>query len=180
MVDPRRCLACRSCELACAINRDSVSKALASAFAEEVRPTARVMVQGTEQIALPVQCRHCEEALCIDTCPTGALYRADDGRVLFDDNRCIGCWMCVAVCPFGAIKPSGAGKVAIKCDACWGMERPFCVDACPTKALAFVDPEKMRRIAKRRSGQVVENVFQSDGDSSLVRLAYSGRGGQEK
>ncbi|MGI5836962.1 MAG: 4Fe-4S dicluster domain-containing protein, partial [Chloroflexota bacterium] len=89
MVDPGRCMACRSCEIACGINRDSVSKTVAGAFKEEVIPTPRVSVQGTDSVALPVQCRHCEEAPCLDTCPSGALYRSqDDNRVLFDDNRC--------------------------------------------------------------------------------------------
>ena len=182
VVDPSRCMGCRTCELACGINRDSVSKTLAGAIREEVRPTPRVSVQGNESISLPVQCRHCEEALCLDTCPSGALYRADDGRVLFDDNKCIGCWMCVAVCPFGAIKPSSAGKVAIKCDACFGMERPFCVEACPTGALAYSDTAGMRLGAKKRAGSVVEMLFQEPGDPAartFVKLGYnSRRGGQ--
>ncbi len=180
MVDPRRCLGCRSCELACAINRDSVSKTLAGALKEEVRPTPRVVVQGNEQISLPIQCRHCEEALCLDTCPTGALYRNEDGRVLFDDNKCIGCWMCVAVCPFGAIKPGGAGKVAIKCDACFGMERPFCVDACPTKALAFVEVSEMRQMAKHRAGRVVASVFQEFAGEKEEGRGEKGEGREEK
>ncbi len=182
MVDPSRCMGCRSCEVACGINRDSVSKTVAGAFKEAMRPTPRVVVQGNESLALPVQCRHCEEALCLDTCPTGALYRSpEDGRVLFDDNKCIGCWMCVGVCPFGAIKPNSAGKVAIKCDACFGMERPFCVEACPTNALAYVDIESMRQTSKRRAGNVVETLFAEAGNEAsptYVKLGYSRRGGQ--
>ena len=180
VVDPRRCMACRSCELACGINRDSVAKTLAGAIKEEVRPTPRVVVQGNEQVSMPIQCRHCEEAPCLDTCPTGALYRHEDGRVLFNDNKCIGCWMCVASCSFGAIKPSAAGKVAIKCDACFGMERPFCVEACPTGALAFAETADMRQIARRKAGDIVESLFQKPGNPdapTFVKLSYS-RGGQ--
>jgi len=176
-------MACRTCEVACGINRDSVSKTVAGAFKEEIRPTSRVTVQGNAAVALPLQCRHCAEALCLDTCPTGALYRsAEDNRVLFDDNKCIGCWMCVGVCPFGAVKPSSAGKVAIKCDACHGMERPFCVEACPTGALAYSDTAGMRLAAKKRAGSVVEMLFQEPGDPAartFVKLGYnSRRGGQ--
>jgi len=183
MVDPSRCMACRTCEVACGINRDSVSKSVAGAFKEEIRPTSRVTVQGNAAVALPLQCRHCAEALCLDTCPTGALYRsAEDNRVLFDDNKCIGCWMCVGVCPFGAVKPSSAGKVAIKCDACHGMERPFCVDSCPTKALAYLDLAQMRKKAEKRSRDIVETLFGETGSSdspTFVKLGYSSRrGGQ--
>lgn len=176
-------MACRTCEIACGINRDSVSKSVIGAFKEEVRPTPRVVVQGNESIALPVQCRHCAEALCLDTCPSGALYRGEDNKVLFDDTKCIGCRMCAAVCPFGAIKPSSMGKVAIKCDACFGMERPFCVDACPTKALAYVDAAGMRETQKNKMGHIVETVFAKDGSTgpdSYIKLGYdSGRGGQQ-
>lgn len=180
VVDPRRCLACRSCEIACATNRDSVSRTLFGAFREEPRPLPRVAVRGNGAFALPIQCRHCQEAPCIDTCPSGALCRStEDHTVLFDDNRCIGCWMCVAVCPFGAVKPAGAGKVAIKCDACHGMERPFCVDACPTRALAYLDTEGMRLAAKKRAGDVVEMLFVEQATEAAappapaaLRLAY--------
>lgn len=156
MVDPHRCMACRSCELACAVNRDSVSRTLAGALREEVRPTARVAVQRLQRLSLPVQCRHCQKALCMDSCPSGALYRSAEGdRVILADNLCIGCWMCVAVCPFGAVKPSSTGRVAIKCDGCHGMERPFCVDACPTGALAYLDARGMRLAARRKAGDLV-------------------------
>jgi anaerobic carbon-monoxide dehydrogenase iron sulfur subunit len=181
VVDPRRCMACRSCEMACAINRDSVARTLAGAIREEITPTPRVTVQGNERISMPVQCRHCEEAPCLDTCPSGALYRHADGRVLFSDNKCIGCWMCVASCAFGAIKPSAAGKVAIKCDACFGMERPFCVEACPTGALAYLETADLRKVAKRKAGDIVETLFQeagAPGAPAFVKLSYSPRGGE--
>lgn len=181
MVDPSRCMACRSCEIACGINRDSIAKTVSGAFHEEPRPIPRVSVQGNESMALPVQCRHCEEAPCLDTCPSGALYRStEDGRVLFDDNKCIGCWMCVGVCPFGAAKPAGSGKVAIKCDACYGMERPFCVEACPSKALAYVDAAGMRQLSQRRSGKIIETLYQpgaAPDSPTYVKLGYSRRGG---
>lgn len=172
-VDPRRCMACRTCEIACGINRDSISKTVAGAFKEEVRPTPRVVVQGNQTLAMPVQCRHCAEAPCLDTCPSGALYRGEDNKVLFDDTRCIGCRMCAAVCPFGAIKPSSLGKVAIKCDACHGMERPFCVEACPTGALAYLDPAGLREAQRRKVGDIVEALIATEGGSlsnSYVKL----------
>ena len=183
MVDPRRCMACRSCEIACGINRDSTSKTVAGAFKEEIVPTPRVVVQGNEAISLPVQCRHCQEAPCLDTCPSGALYRSAEGdKVLLDDFKCIGCRMCTAVCPFGAIKPNSTGKVAIKCDACWGMERPFCVEACPTKALAYVDAAGLRQLSRRKAGNVVETIFAkagSDESATYLKLDHIyGRGGQ--
>ena len=88
--------------------------------------------------------------------------------------------MCVGVCPFGAVKPNSSGTVSIKCDACNGMERPFCVEACPTKALAYVDVSGMRRLAMKRAGQIVETLYQQGlgaDEATYVKLGYSSRRG---
>ncbi len=141
-VDAGRCLACRSCQVACAIGRDAVNKGTVSVFAEAPVPIPRVRMGGGLPVValegmvgggLPVQCRQCQQAPCVDACPTGAL-SARGGLVLLDAGRCIGCFMCVSACPLGAIRPGHAALV-YKCDGCTGMEQPFCVEACPTGAL---------------------------------------------
>jgi carbon-monoxide dehydrogenase iron sulfur subunit len=142
MVQPERCVACKSCEIACAVNRSSLSKRLPEAISESPAPLARVRVEdtGTER-GFPIQCRHCEDAPCLDACPAKALYRDPEGLVLVHDERCIGCWMCVMVCPFGAPQPFRGIRKMLKCDRCIGMDGPYCVESCPTHALVLVDPE---------------------------------------
>lgn len=156
LVNPSKCLACRSCELACAVNRDSISKTLVGAAAEEIRPQARVRVQGTAALCLPVQCRHCAEAPCLAACPSGALYRSEEGTVLLATEKCVGCWMCVAVCPFGAVQPARAARKSFKCDRCTGMAYPYCVNACPTGALAYAEPDRLKIAAAARGDDVVD------------------------
>lgn len=143
-VNTERCVACKTCEMSCALNRSSLSKKLPEAVYEFPAPMARVRVApaGMEK-GFPVQCRHCEDAPCLDACPAGALYRDPDGLVLVQEGRCIGCWMCVMVCPFGAAQPFRHTREVIKCDRCKGMDAPFCVASCPTHALMLVDPEEV-------------------------------------
>ena len=154
-VDIKRCLACKSCEIACAVAH-SKSAVLEEAMAESPKPQKRVTVEAVGENAVPLQCRHCEDAPCITVCPTAAIHREDpDGPVLIDQERCIGCKFCLIVCPFGVIDVSGDGKVMIKCDLCIDRtkagEDPACVEACPTKALSLVDEEELaaqkRRVA---------------------------------
>lgn len=147
-VNSERCVACKSCEIACALNRSSLNKRLPEAIYESPSPLARVRVEDTDsENGFPIQCRHCEDAPCLDACPAKALYRDPEGLVLLRDERCIGCWMCVMVCPFGIINPSSSMKVAIKCDRCRNMGYPICAEVCPTQAIQLVDRKDYRKKA---------------------------------
>jgi len=152
-IDPEKCLACRSCKLACAVAH-SKSKDLVTAISEEPRPANRVSVIGIDEITAPLQCRHCEDAPCVAICPSGALRKEENGIIFLDAQLCIGCNFCVIVCPFGVLKTNREGKAVIKCDLCRERlekgEEPACVYACPTKALKFVEPEKISKEKKRK------------------------------
>ncbi len=138
-----RCVACKTCEIQCALKRSSLSQRLPEAIYEAVSPMPRLQVQPIgDHGSLPIQCRHCEDAPCLDACPSGALQREKDGLVVMQGGKCIGCWMCLMVCPFGAIKPFREFRKAIKCDSCLGMEEPYCIAHCPTGALVFMAKEE--------------------------------------
>jgi len=151
LVDPARCVGCRQCELACAVAH-SASKDLTRALAEWPPPRARIHVEAgpVSGSAFPNRCRHCEPAPCLAVCPTGALGRDPDERlVLVDAGRCIACAMCAIVCPFAALTfhPAAAAPthsespVATKCDGCIERLRagdePACVEVCKTGALLY-------------------------------------------
>ena len=105
-------------------------------------------------------CNHCDDPPCIKYCPTRATWRREDGIVMMDFHRCIGCRYCMAGCPYGSrsfnwgdprpfIKkinlefPTRTKGVVEKCNFC--EERlaqgllPACVEACKEKALVFGD-----------------------------------------
>jgi len=163
VVFSEKCLGCRSCEIACAVEH-SKSKQLFQALYEDPLPQHRVEVESVESVNIPLQCRHCEDAPCVAVCPTHALEKPSvDSPVTLNDKLCIGCRWCVLVCPFGVIKMRRDGKAVVKCDLCWERQKkgmqPACVEACPTGALAFVEVEEME---KQRRGDFLVNWIKSE------------------
>ncbi len=184
-VNTERCVACHTCEIACALHRSSLSRKLPDAIWEDVPPLPRLRVDptGTEK-GFPIQCRHCDDAPCLDACPAAALYRDEEGLVLVHDERCIGCWMCVMVCPFGAPQPFRHYRKIIKCDRCQGMDAVYCVESCPTRALILMDPQDIAS-GRLKPLQIAPSLFPSPPKAgeragekgSLVGLNFgSGRG----
>jgi len=146
-VDLDRCLACRSCELACAKAHAGFDDIVAAVLAgAHMVPRVRLVAAG--QKGVPIQCQHCEDAPCVAVCPSGALYRDEGtGRVLGRSGRCIGCKACVVVCPFGAAEWDRVSRSVVKCDFCADIiaagEDPRCVTACPTRARRVISVEDL-------------------------------------
>jgi len=139
------CIGCRLCEIWCLVEH-SRSKRIIKAFKEEVpRALPRVLVEEIRPLSFALQCRHCDEAYCVEACLTGAMYRDEETVVvLCDQDKCIGCWTCIMVCPFGAImRDEREKKVASKCDLCPGREVPACVEYCPNDALVYEERQKV-------------------------------------
>jgi sulfite dehydrogenase (quinone) subunit SoeB len=101
-------------------------------------------------VHFPRSCLHCETPACVTVCPTGASYkRPEDGIVLVDADKCIGCKLCSWACPYGAREYSTSRGVMQKCTLCvdriynetFDVEDrvPACVQACPTSARHFGD-----------------------------------------
>jgi len=146
-VDKDKCVGCKTCELQCAVERQSVSKTLAGAVREEPKPVPRVNVSGQTGNSMALQCRHCTDAVCVMACPSGAMARDKETEaIIVDAAKCRGCWMCVMACPIGAVIPSRDYHVALKCDACVKMEEPACVAGCPTGALSCGEEDDFHKI----------------------------------
>ena len=149
VVNIEKCLACKSCELACALVH-SKSKVLEEAVAESPRPQRMVTVEAVGEFGVPIQCRHCEAPPCIEICPTGAIQRQnEESPVTVDQDLCIGCKLCILICPFGVLQIGLEGRAVIKCDMCWQRledgQEPACVEACPTKAMKLVSLKEVTK-----------------------------------
>jgi anaerobic carbon-monoxide dehydrogenase iron sulfur subunit len=146
-----RCRGCHSCELACAVEH-SQSKNLFGAVAEKPVPRRRLFIERIGQQNIPMLCRHCDNASCVQVCRTGALSQDPiTHTVSHDPDRCIGCWMCTMVCPYGVIGSMQEERIAVKCDRCPDRDAPACVAACPVGALVYAEEgefaERRRRSA---------------------------------
>ncbi len=106
--------------------------------------------QPAMTLHFPRSCLHCDTPACVTVCPTGASYkRAEDGIVLVDEDKCIGCKLCSWACPYGAREYSPVDGVMKKCTLCVDRiyntnlpeqdRQPACVQACPTRARHFGD-----------------------------------------
>ena len=104
----------------------------------------------TETVHFPKSCLHCEDPPCVPVCPTGASYkRKQDGIVLVDYDKCIGCKYCTWACPYGARELDEKQRVMKKCTLCVDRiydtslaeidRKPSCVKACPASARLFGD-----------------------------------------
>lgn len=183
VIDLGLCIGCRRCAYACKLENnipDTISPPYIMVFEHEktgykefapiTEPFEKTnRLQYTQlrkdKVYMPVQCNHCEKPPCVKVCPTGATYKDEDGIVMVDYTKCIGCRYCMQACPYDSrrfnwwtpvvspdrvnplvpIRPHG---VVEKCTFCVHRTRKGettrCVEACPNKARIFGnlnDPE---------------------------------------
>ena len=134
-VNEKWCLGCHLCEYYCAFansgERDMV-KALTNL---QIHP--RIQIEEQNGISFAVSCRHCDEPLCVKGCITGALTK-QDGVIVIDKDKCVGCYTCILSCPYGAISHNETGAIQ-KCELCTKTAEgvPQCVKGCPNGAIVF-------------------------------------------
>lgn len=171
LVDTAVCVGCRHCEWACRVAHNLPTSDLEtysdkSIFKNYRRPDKSALTVVNEfkndnNPLLPVyvknQCMHCERPACVSACIVGAFSKNEDGSVVWDTDKCIGCRYCMVACQFQI--PTYDYDVSIdpqirKCDFCSERRKngkiPACVEICPNEVLIFGKRSELLRIAKTR------------------------------
>lgn len=111
VIDTTKCIGCRNCVYGC-INENKISiggrwiESFEMEFGAPLHPPYRNVFRGTPEIKegerwfLLTQCMHCDNPPCVKVCPTKATYKDENGLVVVDYDKCIGCRYCMAACPY--------------------------------------------------------------------------------
>ncbi len=163
VIDVEKCIGCMACIIACKKENNVPYDYFRTRVVEEVRgefPNLRMELRSE-------LCNHCENAPCIDACPTRASYRAKDGTVQIETKKCIGCKACILACPYDA-RYSHPKGYADKCSFCEHRlkegKKPACVETCLGKSRIFGDLDES-------NSEVAELLKKYD---STVRLEFAG------
>jgi formate dehydrogenase iron-sulfur subunit len=159
LVDVTKCTGCERCTEACVKTHD-----LDPEKAEYARATAKdglnedristIISLGNGRFARK-SCMHCLEASCVSACLVGGLTISEEGVVIYDADKCIGCRYCMLACPFHIPRYEWSQIIPFvsKCDFCFERIRegksPACVEACPQQAIQFGDRDLMLQTARK-------------------------------
>lgn len=152
-IESSMCSGCRACQVACK-DKNNLADGRAFRHIYEVRGggytrSGEGYANNVFAYTMSISCNHCTDAICVTNCPTTAMTkRAEDGVVVVDTDKCIGCGYCAWSCPYGAPQLNAATGQMSKCDFCVDLlakgEDPVCVATCPLNAIKYGDIEELR------------------------------------
>ncbi len=148
-IDLRKCTGCRNCELAC-------SSAHTKSFNPR-RSRIQILKDEPRNLTVPMVCLQCDEPLCEQACPTGAISYNEKGTLFVDSEVCIGCMNCVTACIYGGIEIDPESLKAVKCDLCWGD--PACIKACEYGAISLVKAKRPGLKARREGIDIALQII---------------------
>lgn len=174
VIDLDRCIGCHACEVACKVE-NNVPMGVYYNRVMTVGPVGKY--PDIYQYFLPTVCQNCKDAPCVTVCPTGASYKTEDGQVLIDKEKCIGCKVCIAACPYGARSFNPLTKVVEKCTLCRHLtevgDKPACVKACCSGARFFGDIDDPESdVAKAVAAAGPENVHSMPDSGNKPTVRY--------
>lgn len=168
LIDASKCMGCRGCQVACKQWNDLPAEKTHNWGSYQNPPylSAKTwtLIQFNEVeeggklhwAFLKQQCMHCLHPACVSACPVSALQKMEDGPVIYDAKRCIGCRYCMMACPFGVPKFEWEKPLPLirKCTFCAdrlaeGLQ-PACAKTCPSGAITFGERDSLIAEAESR------------------------------
>src|SRR5512137_1318262 len=98
LFDATRCIDCRACMVACSVE-NNVPMEDTRIWVQDMGVTGEY--PNLQRATVPYHCMHCLEPACASACPVGAYSKYEDGAVIYDSSKCLGCRYCMNACPFG-------------------------------------------------------------------------------
>jgi formate dehydrogenase iron-sulfur subunit len=153
LIDGAICIDCRSCNVACSVE-NNVPMTSTRIWMKQSGIIGEF--PDLQRHSAPFHCMHCDDPSCVSACTVGALYRNEEGIVMYDQNRCIACRYCMYACPFEVPKMDLNQRfpLIVKCDMCdhrldEGLE-PACAATCLSGAIKFGERDEMLALARQK------------------------------
>lgn len=173
VIDQNRCIGCHACTVACK-EEHNIAVGVNRTWVKYVE---KGVYPDTRRHFAVLRCNHCDDAPCIEICPTVALFRRSDGIVDFDNERCIGCKSCMQACPYDALYIDPDRNTAAKCNFDASRVemgyKPACEVVCPTQAILSGDLDDPNSEISRRIGTEKVNVRKPE-KGTKPKLFYVG------
>jgi len=153
--DARYCSGCKACQVACK-DKNNLPVGVLWRRVYEIaggswQRDGEAWSNTVFAYNLSMSCNHCEHPKCAGVCPVDAYDIRDDGIVIIDTSKCVGCGYCAWACPYGAPQYNPQAGYMTKCDFCYdnldqGLP-PACIAACPLRVLDCGDVENKEGLA---------------------------------
>ena len=149
--DADACSGCKTCQIACKdkndLPLDLVWRRVYEVTGGDWIRQGNAWKNTVYAYNVSLACNHCEKPVCMEACPTKAIFKRDDGIVLIDELKCMGCRYCEWVCPYGAPQFNYETGLMSKCNLCFDYvgegKNPSCVDSCPMRAMDFGECDEL-------------------------------------
>lgn len=196
LIDASKCTGCRGCQVACKQWNDLPAEKTHNWGSYQNPPDLSAKTWTLIQFSeveesgklywafLKRNCMHCLHPACVSVCPVGAIQKTEEGPVVYDPARCIGCRYCMMACPFGVPRFEWDKPFPLiqKCTFC--MDRlaeglqPACAQACPTGAITFGERDTLIAEAESRiqnnPNKYVNHIYGKEevGGTSVLYISH--------
>jgi Fe-S-cluster-containing dehydrogenase component/formate-dependent nitrite reductase membrane component NrfD len=173
VIDQNRCIGCHACTVACK-EEHNIALGVNRTWVKYIE---KGNYPDTRRHFAVLRCNHCDDAPCIEICPTVALFRRPDGIVDFDNERCIGCKSCMQACPYDALYIDPDRNTAAKCNFDASRVdmgyKPACEVVCPTQAILSGDLDDPNSTISKRIAMEKVSVRKAE-KGTKPKLFYVG------